>query len=876
MGLESVIPRLGRIGKSGKGAAGAGLGAAAVKGGADIIGDSIEGLGSAVGGALQGAGSAIGGALQGLGSAVGGALQGALTEGDKTIVNMGIVGSAAKQKVQRGGIATPPPRSETSANLPAVDENMPTKKLLVIAVKYLASIDNTLKSQLNYDKQLARNEAAAARERNIESDGLASGGLVGIGDSLKVRTTEKEGSNNSGLVSDLAKKFGILAAGAGVFALMGMNDAQFKRLENNVRKIKEAVTSDVIGTIIDVVSLIALVGGGKYLIRGGLKKIWNRVRGTTPRAIPATPPTSVPPGAGVSGGGMLVDGKYGSLRNGQNIGVGGTPFATTQSGTRAMSTLTQAEIRSLGQQGVVPRGIGYFDTQTNRMLTSPQVFEKVANAGRRMADITPQQAKLLKQAGYVGESGGVFWSKNGKPVPKEALFRDLATLERIQARGMMPRFLNFLKSARGNFLWSIGIDAALMAFGAQEPSARNIVGSITGAIGAGLAMAGASAATGAILGSVAPGLGNLAGGIIGGVVGFGAGILGYMFGRDLGERATDAITGTPPPDATRQQGPGVAATARPGYTNEYRSSGNFNKAAEVVAVLDAGAGYTTVQYKDGTIERREGTRASRNNNPGNIEFGDFARSQGAVGSDGRFAVFPTPNAGYQAMRALLSGERYGNLTVAQAITKWAPPSENDTQGYISSIQSLGIDVNQKFTDLTPQQQDLMMTGMAKKEGYYAQGSGPAMSGGSSFGSEAMALGKEGLETIIRGMREFISTDTVYDATPGSSHTPVQVGPMPDAKSVGEKTTSADSEKISKLAQEQIQTEADMVTGVKTENDKAAGAAAVGASQASSTAAAVRSANGGQIDVMNPNYKATGSIITTYMMFFGVKQSGETQ
>lgn len=46
-------------------------------------------------------------------------------------------------------------------------------------------------------------------------------------------------------------------------------------------------------------------------------------------------------------------------------------------------------------------------------------------------------------------------------------------------------------------------------------------------------------------------------------------------------------------------------------------------------------------------------RGFRNNNPGNIEFGPFARQAGAVGSDGRFAVFPDMNAGKHAMVRLL-------------------------------------------------------------------------------------------------------------------------------------------------------------------------------------------------------------------------------
>lgn len=96
-------------------------------------------------------------------------------------------------------------------------------------------------------------------------------------------------------------------------------------------------------------------------------------------------------------------------------------------------------------------------------------------------------------------------------------------------------------------------------------------------------------------------------------------------------------------------------------------------------------------------ERTGGTRGQRNNNPGNIEDGAFARSlPGYVGSDGRFAIFSTPEAGTQAGAELLN--RYaarGVVTPAQVINRWAPPSDNNpTQGYAAYVaRRLGIGVN---------------------------------------------------------------------------------------------------------------------------------------------------------------------------------------
>lgn len=77
-------------------------------------------------------------------------------------------------------------------------------------------------------------------------------------------------------------------------------------------------------------------------------------------------------------------------------------------------------------------------------------------------------------------------------------------------------------------------------------------------------------------------------------------------------------------------------------------------------------------------------RPKKNNNPGDIEYGKFAKAHGAIGSDGRFAIFPTINAGWAAMRALLLSA-YKGLTIKQALDKYAPPVENQTNVYLANV-----------------------------------------------------------------------------------------------------------------------------------------------------------------------------------------------
>lgn len=84
--------------------------------------------------------------------------------------------------------------------------------------------------------------------------------------------------------------------------------------------------------------------------------------------------------------------------------------------------------------------------------------------------------------------------------------------------------------------------------------------------------------------------------------------------------------------------------------------------------------------------------AERNNNPGNIEWGPFAKSMGATGpgEGGRFARFPTREAGSKAKVALLQ-RNYKGMSPAQVIQKYSPWSKENSEaavrnyiGYISA------------------------------------------------------------------------------------------------------------------------------------------------------------------------------------------------
>lgn len=91
-------------------------------------------------------------------------------------------------------------------------------------------------------------------------------------------------------------------------------------------------------------------------------------------------------------------------------------------------------------------------------------------------------------------------------------------------------------------------------------------------------------------------------------------------------------------------------------------------------------------------------RGMKNNNPGNLESNSWTQSlPGYVGSDGRFAIFSTPQDGISALDRNLQG--YGNRGIStplQIASTWAPGSEkgNNPASYGSVIaKTLGVGVN---------------------------------------------------------------------------------------------------------------------------------------------------------------------------------------
>lgn len=80
-------------------------------------------------------------------------------------------------------------------------------------------------------------------------------------------------------------------------------------------------------------------------------------------------------------------------------------------------------------------------------------------------------------------------------------------------------------------------------------------------------------------------------------------------------------------------------------------------------------------------------RGIRNNNPGNIrKDGTDWLGLDPNGADPDFCVFTKPEYGIRAIaRILLNYQREGITSIQEAIDKWAPPTENDTDAYVKAV-----------------------------------------------------------------------------------------------------------------------------------------------------------------------------------------------
>jgi hypothetical protein len=240
---------MGKVGKPG-------LGGILPRLGVEVVGEGIEGLFGLASATVTGIGSAVGGIAQGIGSAVGGAL----TPAPKTIVNnFGIAGTAAKGKVTGGGTLPAPKKAAT----PAVNANMPTEKLLVVAVNYLSSIDKTLQAQIKFERDAFVQQAQAERENAIESGGQKESIFTKLSDKFSGMSDDSTVKSRAGTITKaILAASGI--AGLGLLAIGNLDTKELDRLKDSYKAFNEKF--DFLGPLADGVASTGSIIG--YLLKG--------------------------------------------------------------------------------------------------------------------------------------------------------------------------------------------------------------------------------------------------------------------------------------------------------------------------------------------------------------------------------------------------------------------------------------------------------------------------------------------------------------------------------------------------------------------------------------------------------------------------------
>ncbi len=141
---------------------------------------------------------------------------------------------------------------------------------------------------------------------------------------------------------------------------------------------------------------------------------------------------------------------------------------------------------------------------------------------------------------------------------------------------------------------------------------------------------------------------------------------------------------------------------------------------EILPVMATESGKNVIYHmpQGNKIKHIDGSRSWRNNNPGNIRYSNFTKKAGAIGKAGGFSVFPHKDIGMKTIEALLQTDSYYTKSIKEAISRYAPPSENDTAAYYNRLSKLtGLPIDKKISDLTPEEMHKVAQAIQTIEGW---------------------------------------------------------------------------------------------------------------------------------------------------------------
>ena len=301
----------------------------------------------------------------------------------------------------------------------------------------------------------------------------------------------------------------------------------------------------------------------------------------------------------------------------------------------------------------------------------------------------------------------------------------------------------------GPYLGTFG-SAVAAGFIAGYVSTGNLQGALTGAFSAGLFSGiGAAFDSGGFANSWATSGGdqvfgtnyNLAGfsakvlahGIAGGVMSsleggkFGSGFASAGIAESFSGAIDKIDTGNPIGQSVSAQRVvaaailgGTASAVAGGKFANGAITGAFSRAFNDEAHAAANHKTVTITRDDGSTEVRSGSVGYSwiDNNPGNMQGG--AGDYSPIGYNGAFAIFATEEDGFNAMIANLHAPAYQQLTIAGAISKWAPGSDgNDPVHYAQVISDwTGISPTTVVNTLTTEQYTSVANAIKRFEGWH--------------------------------------------------------------------------------------------------------------------------------------------------------------
>ena len=186
------------------------------------------------------------------------------------------------------------------------------------------------------------------------------------------------------------------------------------------------------------------------------------------------------------------------------------------------------------------------------------------------------------------------------------------------------------------------------------------------------------------------------------------------------ERATLPDVSTPSDIGTNES----TGFARKQIDNALTTPSNYeqsqsNPLGRFGSVTTSGPGYTGIIGADAKEYGLYRDAATRNNNPGNLGANDWSNPVGVsqVDKEHSFAVYGTPEEGARAKASLLSGGKYRNLSIYDAMHLYAPPKDNNPTGtYIDHIvRETGVPSSRRISDLSETEFDRMLDAIGSFE-----------------------------------------------------------------------------------------------------------------------------------------------------------------